>query len=161
MNHRKQCLTPEQRLKLADQIRQLVEDQYPAETFDGQDEALAIALVAMTGARNAGALLGAGGGGHLAITVTADQAGQVECGGWASPGEAPDALRDAHQLQALAIHWEALSRGKFASALVEADPMGRRLIEHGAHCYLNCAVELKALIAPLQGKTAPPSADRR
>jgi hypothetical protein len=59
MSARRNTLTPEQRLALADQIRQLIEDQYPQETFDGQEEALVLALIALTSTGYAKDLLGA------------------------------------------------------------------------------------------------------
>lgn len=56
---RRNPLTPEQKLKLADDIRRLVEDEYPAETFDGQEEAVMLALMAMTATSYPLTLLGA------------------------------------------------------------------------------------------------------
>ncbi len=61
MTTRRNLLTPEQKLKLANKIRRIVEDEYPQETFDGQDEALALALIALTNARYARDLLGTAG----------------------------------------------------------------------------------------------------
>lgn len=43
--------------------------------------------------------------------------------------------------------WENLARRAFFDAEHEKDPMGKRLIEHGAMCYFNCAQELKAVQA--------------
>ena len=62
--------------------------------------------------------------------------------------------RPVLEFEALALQWEALARNKFASAENEADPMGRRLIEHGAMCYFNCAEELRAAIPT---SSLPPS----
>lgn len=46
-------------------------------------------------------------------------------------------------LKQLAEKWESLVRRKFYDAKFEKDAMGKRLIEHGAVCYFNCAQELK------------------
>jgi hypothetical protein len=47
-------------------------------------------------------------------------------------------------LIAIAEQWEARARRKFADAERENDPMGKRLIEHGAACLVNCAIEIRA-----------------
>ncbi|MFA6312346.1 MAG: hypothetical protein WC681_12765 [Sterolibacterium sp.] len=57
---RRQRLTPKQRLNLATDILRLVESRYARKAFEGQDEALGLALIAMTSARDARELLGAG-----------------------------------------------------------------------------------------------------
>lgn len=44
----------------------------------------------------------------------------------------------------LAMTWLLRARRKFQGAEHEQDAMGRRLIEHGATCYVNCAYELMA-----------------
>lgn len=54
---------------------------------------------------------------------------------------------------ALIAEWEHRARRKFIDAEKERDPMGRRLIEHGAMCYFNCAQELRAAA---QGAASPP-----
>lgn len=48
-------------------------------------------------------------------------------------------------LIAIAERWEARARRKFADAERESDPMGKRLIEHGAACLVNCAIEIRAI----------------
>lgn len=52
------------------------------------------------------------------------------------------------ELLVLAENWEQLARNKFRSAQEESDPMGRRLIEHGATCYFNCAQQLRKSVQP-------------
>lgn len=47
----------------------------------------------------------------------------------------------------LAEQWEGRARRRFMDADAEQDPMGRRLIEHGAICYSNAAQELRELVA--------------
>ena len=49
-------------------------------------------------------------------------------------------------LQDLCDTWAQRARAKFASAELEKDEAGRRLIEHGAMCYANCALELRELL---------------
>ena len=39
--------------------------------------------------------------------------------------------------------WKERAHGKFESAKLEPDVMGRKLIEHGAICYFNAATELE------------------
>lgn len=60
---------------------------------------------------------------------------------------------DRAALLALAEAWMHVARCKFQSAEAELDPMGRRLIEHGATCYFNAARELRALVEA--GNVAP------
>jgi hypothetical protein len=43
----------------------------------------------------------------------------------------------------LADHWENIARRKWTDSLSEKDPIGKKLIEHGALCYQNCARELR------------------
>lgn len=45
--------------------------------------------------------------------------------------------------QELIEKWENNARRKWSDAAQETVPMGRRLIEHGAICYQNCARELR------------------
>ncbi len=47
------------------------------------------------------------------------------------------------QSRALIDEWEGYARRAFVNAERESDPMGKRLIEHGAMCYFNCAQALK------------------
>jgi hypothetical protein len=55
-------------------------------------------------------------------------------------------------LNQLVENWEALARNKFKGAKKEKLPMGKRLIEHGAFCYFNCAQELKEALAQILHK---------
>lgn len=48
--------------------------------------------------------------------------------------------------ETLIAEWERRARRKLIDAERETNPMGRRLIEHGAMCYFNCAQELKAAV---------------
>jgi len=57
-----------------------------------------------------------------------------------------DTQGDDSDLKRLADAWERIAGSKFASADHEPDPMGRRLIEHGAICYWNCAQQLRKAI---------------
>ncbi len=43
----------------------------------------------------------------------------------------------------LVNHWENRARRKWIDSEAENDPMGKKIIEHGALCYQNCARELK------------------
>jgi len=54
--------------------------------------------------------------------------------------------KERQSLQQLANDWERIAASKFASADHEPDPMGKRLIEHGAICYWNCAQQLRKAI---------------
>ncbi len=44
----------------------------------------------------------------------------------------------------LIAHWEHCARKQFECAQGTDDPMGKRVMEHGATVYFNCAQELKA-----------------
>lgn len=68
--------------------------------------------------------------------------------GWQvqEPPTWPEATFVLPQIIALTEQWKARARSKFLSAEQEPHEMGRRLIEHGAMCYFNCAQELGALI---------------
>lgn len=57
------------------------------------------------------------------------------------------------ELQELVHQWERQARRKFADAARENDPIGKRLIEHGAMCYFNCSQDLKEALSEL----SPPS----
>jgi hypothetical protein len=46
-------------------------------------------------------------------------------------------------LMPLVERWERIARRKFSDAELETDDMGKRLIEHGAICYSNCARDLR------------------
>ena len=43
-----ETLTPQQKLQLADDIEQLIASHYPLDHYSGQEDALAIALMAVT-----------------------------------------------------------------------------------------------------------------
>lgn len=58
----------------------------------------------------------------------------------------------------LAVKWENWARRKWYDAEREKDPMGKRLIEHGALCYQNCASELREALTAL---SLEPSTMRR
>lgn len=58
--------------------------------------------------------------------------------------------------QELIVKWENIARRKWYDAEQEASPMGKRLIEHGALCYQNCARELREVlisVSPLPSAT--------
>jgi hypothetical protein len=59
---------------------------------------------------------------------------------------ASNELARREKLMALAENWLRIARRKFVDAETESYPAGKRLIEHGALCYLNCAEELKAAL---------------
>lgn len=61
-------------------------------------------------------------------------------------------LRES-SLNELAQTWLRIARRKFQDADFEQNPMGKRLIEHGAVCYFNCARELQKAIQA--GDTLP------
>ena len=46
----------------------------------------------------------------------------------------------------LAVKWENVARRKWQDAEIETEPMGKKLIEHGAICYQNCARELREVL---------------
>jgi hypothetical protein len=52
----------------------------------------------------------------------------------------------SNELSQLVLEWEQIAKRKFYDAQREKDPMGRRLIEHGAMCYFNCAQELRGVL---------------
>lgn len=52
-------------------------------------------------------------------------------------------------LNKLIEQWEHSARRKWCDAAHEEDPMGKKLIEHGAICYQNCARELKEVLTSL------------
>ena len=51
------------------------------------------------------------------------------------------------KLMILAEKWENISRRKWVDAEAEKDSMGKKLIEHGAVCYQNCARELREVLS--------------
>ena len=56
-----------------------------------------------------------------------------------------DMLDKDQPLITLIEEWEGYARRAFLNAEHEKDPMGKRLIEHGAMCYFNCAQQLKTI----------------
>jgi len=61
------------------------------------------------------------------------------------------------KLMTLILSWEQKARRKFKSAELEKDPMGIRLIEHGAMTYYNCAYQLREILScPLPDPSATP-----
>jgi len=66
--------------------------------------------------------------------------------------KAPDILFD--NCLRLVEKWEVTARNKFVSADNNKDdhsdsPTGKRLIEHGAMCYYNCAQDLREVLSSL------------
>ena len=59
------------------------------------------------------------------------------------------------RLENLQARWRALARRKFQGATQEKNSMGKKLIEHGAMCYLNCALELNEALG--QASPSPPA----
>ena len=69
---------------------------------------------------------------------------------------------NTQKLEELFKTWEHRALNKFLSAELEKDAMGKRLIEHGAMCYFNCAQELReALAVPLPQGQEPLSGDQK
>jgi hypothetical protein len=59
-------------------------------------------------------------------------------------------------LDELIANWEHHARRKWYDAEREKNPMGKKLIEHGAICYQNCARELSEaliLVSPVPSAT--------
>jgi hypothetical protein len=50
------------------------------------------------------------------------------------------------QLFDLIKKWEKVARASFSSASSQQDDFGRRFIEHGAMCYVNCSTDLKKVL---------------
>lgn len=50
---------------------------------------------------------------------------------------------DRAELMRLVLEWERSARSQFRCAERTTDPMGKRLVEHGAACYFNCAQALR------------------
>ncbi len=66
------------------------------------------------------------------------------------------------QCQQLIDKWNQKARRAFRSAETEPDVMGKRLIEHGAMCYFNCANDLTEVLASLSPQSlAMRGEDRR
>jgi hypothetical protein len=49
-------------------------------------------------------------------------------------------------LEELLATWKQRALGKFMTAASEKDAFGKRLLEHGATCYVNCALELEEVM---------------
>ena len=61
-------------------------------------------------------------------------------------------------LLALVETWKYRSRQQFLCGEQTKDcPMGKRLVEHGAMCYANCALELEAALSANKGVTVAPT----
>lgn len=56
-------------------------------------------------------------------------------------------------LTSLTQQWEQSARSQFQCAERTADPMGKRLVQHGGTCYFNCA---SAVRQALDAETPPP-----
>lgn len=53
---------------------------------------------------------------------------------------------DKAVLVKMILSWEQSARSQFQCGERTADPMGKRLVEHGAVCYFNCAQELRRFL---------------
>jgi hypothetical protein len=54
---------------------------------------------------------------------------------------------DVHdELMKLVLQWENSARKQFECGDRTEDEMGRRLVEHGAMCYFNCAQAIRAAL---------------
>jgi hypothetical protein len=56
-------------------------------------------------------------------------------------------MQKTMKLMDLVSHWENMARRKWTDSENEKDVMGKKLIEHGALCYQNCARELREVLA--------------
>lgn len=63
------------------------------------------------------------------------------------------------ELEQLIATWERSAKRRFEDAETEQNPMGRRLIIHGASCYLNCANELRTVMLKFQNLKIPGNHD--
>lgn len=61
---------------------------------------------------------------------------------------------ETRTLEALAEEWERVARGKFSDAEHEKTDFGRRFIEHGAMCYVNCAQALREALGTMEGHSS-------
>lgn len=52
--------------------------------------------------------------------------------------------------------WKGRADKKFMDAKCENDEMGRKLIEHGAMCYFNAAMELEEVLKQIQADAVLP-----
>jgi hypothetical protein len=59
------------------------------------------------------------------------------------------------RLTAIADNWLRIAHRKFVDAESEQDPAGKRLVEHGALCYVNCADEIKAALSACEPPASP------
>jgi len=79
--------------------------------------------------------------------------------------DAADQGTDAQraQLMRLVLEWEQSARSQFQCGERTTDPMGKRLVEHGAVCYFNCAQALRTHLAsdhPNKVVEPPPLTER-
>lgn len=56
-------------------------------------------------------------------------------------------------LEALIAEWQRRAKRQFEDAAATDDQAGKRLLEHGATCYFNCAHELRALMNQWSGES--------
>lgn len=63
----------------------------------------------------------------------------------------PEVTHLRARLQAILKDWRQTAQRAWSDAQAEPDPMGKRLIEHGAMCYGNCVTELEALLQEIAG----------
>jgi hypothetical protein len=63
-------------------------------------------------------------------------------------------------LMKLVQAWEQSARSQFQCAERTTDPMGRRLVEHGATCYFNCASALRQALGAEMPQPLPTQAVR-
>lgn len=54
----------------------------------------------------------------------------------------------------LIFQWEQSARRAFYDAEHEKEPMGKRLLEHGAMCYFNCARKLREALASVSPQSS-------
>ncbi len=70
--------------------------------------------------------------------------------------EAIAVLKSEAARQALIVDWESRARQQFECAAHTTDPKGKRVMEHGAFVYFNCAQSLKATISLNSAPTTNP-----
>lgn len=74
--------------------------------------------------------------------------------------DAQEMDRMVERLHKLSAGWRGRARAALRSAAKEPDPMGKRLLEHGAICYANAARELLSCLQ-VGGETPKPHATGR
>ena len=90
----------------------------------------------------------------LSIEPLLEDLGEIDLMGICAKREDMDPRR-------LPDRWEELARHAWHDAEHESDPMGRRLIEHGALIYQNCARELREALASIEPPPSTIPAGRR